>query len=238
MLVDWNVDRLVFVVAALLLPDSQLEMMGRKLRLTEVQIEQIASSGHSEVGEKMYQMFVAANQRCQLSDFGRFLTILCDHGSNQQAIKFVHSYLIEFKPLHSGRRDMPIVEFLKWTLEHTGSEHLSEDMLRRGEGWKISEHRYIMKGFSDRITLIWKMFGRLCGLTDCKIHQICADNPLGLRGGVRERCYCTLLDLSQEFPLLSFQTILLVLEVISVHSMAGTNDAFFYISNRITSVTL
>ena len=185
----------------------------------------------------MYQMFVAANQRCELSNFGHFLTILCDHAVpiNQKAIKFVHSYLIEFKPLHCGRRDMPIVEFLKWTLEHTGSEHLSEDTLHRGERWKISEHRYIMKEFSDRLTLIWKMFGRLCGLTDSKIHQICADNPLGLCGSARERCYRTLLDLSQEFPLLSFRTILLALEVMSVHSMAETNDAFFYISNRITS---
>ena len=237
-LVDWNRDRLVFVVTALLLPDSQLVKIGRKLSLTEGQIEQIGSCDHSEVGEKMYQIFVTANQRCKLSTFGSFLTTLCDcdHAVsiNREAIKFVRSYFTEFKPLHSGRRDMPIVEFLKWTLEHTGNGHLSEDILHRSESWKICEHRHIMEGLSDRITLFWKMFGRLCGLTDNKIHQICVDNSLGLRGGAQERCYRTLLDLSQEFPFLSFRTILMALEVIGVHAMAGTDDAFFYISNSIT----
>jgi hypothetical protein len=226
--IDWTDDCLLLAVLSLLLPDSELSTLGRTMGLSDGLIDQIQLLDYSEVGEKMYQMFVAGDQRHLLNNFGQLLIVISESSISQQPLACVHSYLTELKPLCRGGNRFSVEQFLEWALRYLGSGGLDESVLRCGENLYLFEHQSTFVKLSDCLTRFWPMFGRLCGLSDQTVHQISSDYPLNRRGATKERCQQTLRGLCQEFPRLSFKTMLMALDVISVHAAAGTNAAYWY----------
>ena len=164
-----------------MIPEQQLLTLGESLGLQPLTIDQVMS-GYTvgsmlNVGERAYEMFRRASLSEQVLTFGKILVSLSEIDWSNELVPILRSYLHSFDMATPGTpaegNDSMSKRFLVWLHVHqptliplSGMEE--KRIISPGRAERDSLFLYL----SPKLVCVWKMVGRMLGLTDSDIAAI------------------------------------------------------------------
>lgn len=226
-----------------MIPEGLLVTLGEFLGLPHRIIDQVMLSntaGNSvNVGEKAYEMFRRASSRSeQPLKFGKIFLSLDEIDRYNELVPILRSYVQSFKMATSAEENGSISNcFLVWLREnHPSLVNLSGIQESRIILSANSEQGRLFRYLSPKLVCVWRMVGRLLGLTDSNIAAIDkAHNSQQDRES--EPCYQMLIKwASLDQSNVTYYKLMATLKLTSKGTGAA-NDAIFYLNNFVPKLS-
>ena len=239
--VQWERDRYILTLLSIMVPEDQLDTLGKSLSLSRITIDQIMSGYRAgsvlNVGERAYEMFKRASRNKQPLTFSKILVGLNEIGRSDDLVPILRSYIQSRLSVQSLSRassgtpseaesgDGPSTLFINWLCANHPA------LLSRTYPSGIAVERAILPkeqstlfiGLSRRMVCVWRMVGRLLGLPDEEIDAIDSEGRRSHDGG-RESCYQMLLrwvEHSRSPAYITYYRLLAALELTSLGTGAA-----------------
>ena len=228
-----------------MIPGDQLVTLGSSLGLQPLTIDQVMSgytAGSAlNVGERAYEMFRRARDTAQALTFGKVLVSLDDIGRSDDLVPILRSYLQSFNLVTSETlaegNDSISTRFIAWL--RVNHPYLTPSC-------SIEEKRIISPGRAERDALflclspklvcVWRMVGRMLGLTDSDIAAI--DIASENQQEPSEPCHQMLLKWvgrTLNPSDITYYRLMAALQLTS-RGTGATGDAIFYLSNFVQNL--
>ena len=233
-----------------MIPEGLLVTLGEFLGLPDLIIDQVMSSntaGNSvNVGEKAYEMFRRASSRSeQPLKFGKIFLSLNEIDRYNELVPqclnlvpILRSYVQSFKMATPAEENGSFSNcFLVWLREnHPSLVSLSGIQESRIILSANSEQGRLFRYLSPKLVCVWRMVGRLLGLTDSDIAAIDkAHNSQQDRES--EPCYQMLIKwASLDQSNITYYKLMAMLKLTSKGTGAA-NDAIFYLNNFVPKIS-
>ena len=238
--IQWERDRYILALLSIRVPEDQLAAFGESLGLQQSTIDQVTALSAVNVGERAYEMLRRAIMEQALT-FGKILVSLDGIDSSNELVPILRSYLQSFNMATSGTLAVGNFpnRFLVWLrVNHptliplTGIER--KRIISPGRAERDSLFLYL----SPKLVCVWRMVGRMLGLTDSDIAEIDAAHN-SQRDRESEPCHQMLLkwvEHTQNPSDITYYKLMAALQLTS-RGTGAANDAIFYLRDFALNLT-
>ena len=219
-----------------MVPQDLLKALGEYLGLSSLIIDQVMSScsaGNAlSIGERAYEMFRRASTSIeQPLTFGRIFQSLHEIDRSDKLVPILRSYVLSFKMATPVEENGSISKcFFVW-LRENHPERI--DLCGTQDDRIISQNNSFRSGLfrdlSPKLVCVWRMVGRLLGLSDSAISEIDIAHS-SEQNRVNESCYQMLLKWADSLDQsdITYYRLMAALKVTS-RGTGAANDAIFYL---------
>ena len=221
-----------------MIPEQQLLTLGESLGLQPLTIDQVMS-GYTvgstlNVGERAYEMFRRASLSEQVLTFGKILVSLSEIDWSNELVPILRSYLHSFDMATPGTpaegNDSMLKRFLVWLRVHQPTLIPLSGVEEKKIILPKAEQDSLFLYLSPKLVCVWRMVGRMLGLTDSDIAAIDAAHN-SQRDRESEPCHQMLLKWvgrTQNPSDITYYRLMAALQLTS-RGTGAVNDAIFYL---------
>ena len=159
-----------------MIPEDQLIKLGEYLGLSPLEIAQVMSDytagNELNVGERAYKMFRCASRSGQPLTFDKVLAGLDKIDRSGDLVPILRSYIQSQSLNEDSSEADSFMHFVTWLCAYrpTLLPHLSR--IAKDRVIQPEEQKVLFRRLSRMMVCVWKMVGRLLGLTDYEINEI------------------------------------------------------------------
>ena len=229
-----------------MIPEKQLLTLGESLGLQPLTIDQVMS-GYTvgstlNVGERAYEMFRRASLSEQVLTFGKILVSLSEIDWSNELVPILRSYLHSFDMATPGTlaegNESILKRFLVWLRVHQPTLIPLSDMEEKKIILPKAERDSLFLYLSPKLVCVWRMVGRMLGLTDSDIAAIDAAHN-SQQDRESEPCHQMLLKWvgrTQNPTDITYYRLMAALQLTS-RGTGAVNDAIFHLRSFVLNLS-